>query len=47
MSKGISFDNGVKEGDFIIGFKTFEDLGRSYLRNYEKQDRGEHRKNKT
>jgi long-chain acyl-CoA synthetase len=37
VQKVISFDNGVKEGDFIIGFKTFEDLGRSYLRNYEKQ----------
>jgi long-chain acyl-CoA synthetase len=37
VQKVISFDDGVKEGDFIIGFKTFEDLGRSYLRNYEKQ----------
>ncbi len=37
VQKVISFDDGVKEGDFVISFKTFEDLGRSYLKNYEKQ----------
>lgn len=37
VQKVISFDDRVEEGDFIISFKTFEDLGRSYLKNYEKQ----------